>query len=246
VLFIEYLLIAMNLGHMSPLKEWGMGSTAKARLVGVSFLLLTILSAGSAYAAPMYYVFTGEVTSADYTPYCSGSNCPPVQQVGALVTFTALVDLAASPSYPYQSAEGQPPFYPHYFYSQYLSGPSWSVDNWSVDKDPTLFNSNFGYGVDLPTGWMVGVYGSLFADATRGADFGDSPFKIYSTDKIVSDWSLGDVVYAAEKLGIWGDVGYRLELTDISSTCPVPEPTAMLLLGAGVVAILLAKRHFTC
>lgn len=215
-----------------------MEKSIKTGLTAITLLLL--FSVHFAHATPMQYVFSGHVTSAQYDPVqlCGSNNCLDLQ-VGAPVSFVTLIDFTVNPSNP-RFADQPIPWELDYFSAQYLSGPSFSAN-----KNITAFNNNFGFGVDSPSGWMAGVLGSLFADAGRGADFGDAPLKIYSPTLTVSQWEPGENVWGIDNLGPFGEIRYELELESVTNMA-VPEPSTLILLGSSLVGLIgLRKRIIT-
>ena len=192
---------------------------------------VVVLLAEPARATLMSYVFTGEVTQAQYSL--------PDMQVGTPVVFTALIDFSGEPSPSGLAGRDEGVWGIDYFYAQYVSGPSFFAN-----RDLASFNNNFGYGVDSPLGWMTGIQGSLFADAASGSDFGDSPLKIYNMEKTVSQWVLGDMLLGSDNLGVYGSIDYELKLTGIEAVNPVPEPSTLLFLGSGVIGLWGLKRRF--
>ena len=223
-----------------------MYKTANVKFIIAISLFSIFFVLESAQATPMYYVFTGEVTSASYNPdvappnYCEYiANHPALLQEGAPVFFTALIDFARSPDVPWIHNVVDDYWGTHYFYAQHLLGSSPTANLY-----PTSINNNFGFGVNSPSGWMVGVKGSLFANAANGSDFGDSPLKIYSFDKIVSEWVVGETLFGEDYLGSLGSIDYELKLAGIASASAVPEPATMLFLGSGLIGLLGLRRKF--
>jgi hypothetical protein len=194
-------------------------------LCAVLVMLLAVLYSQFTNATPLYYTFTGQVTENTYTgaePWPGFADLA----VGSEVSFTVLVDLFIPPdtAFPVDPVWGTT-----YYYAQYVDGSSPLVNQIGL-------SDSFGYAANSPSGWMVGVYGCLFANPANGADFGDAPFKIFSFDKIFSDWIVGDAVLGSEQTA-FGQIGYSLTLGSTSDQLPVPEPSALSLMLGGLIIV---------
>lgn len=134
-----------------------------------------------------------------------------------------------------------------------LSGPissttlAFDLGSGTVTNQSTTASANIGttFGFYLTTpegpGFQYFSHGSLNPDS--GADH----FLIFDTsDNSVSELLGSDVVIAMEDLFGLGDKNYSdmiVGVTDVTPAVAVPEPSTLLLLGSGLVAVAVAARN---
>jgi len=200
-----------------------------ARVLGACVAALGF--AGAAQASPLYYTFEGTITSAyDITTGFSVDTFDGVS-VGDPVSYTFLVDTALPGTVRYNGITT--PLGGTYYADFVSGGPILGMAGGSADWEYNygVGNSLFGSSPTLYRNYIQ-LVDSLGLDPSAWT-VGQSSF---SSSNLVED------LYGNDPNGPFGSVSAS-ELTLTSITSPVPEPTTLALLGAGLVGVVALRRR---
>ncbi len=201
--------------------------------------LLVVMAAlfvmsGKAQAVTMYYTFEGTVTGASDA---AGAVDNAGLSVGSTVTYTFLVDLDADGAITLNNGADfnyTDSAYADFLYSDYVSGDALEqIDGGIYDSGYSIAEYNLGYELsDVDFGYLIG-------------NSQDDLLLLYSYLG-VSDWAEGDTIYgynyAFDSNGAFSYLYANLTLTDISPVS-VPEPSTLLLFGAGMLGLIAFRRR---
>jgi hypothetical protein len=187
--------------------------------------LAVAVSVLSATASPVYYTFSGQVTSSQYAGLA----------VGQTVSYTFQVDLDQQGYYLSNSAvqtlADDPAGHVHWFLADYVSGDA-------IATDPAFFVSNeFHYGFVDSAGGTSALKGS-------NADPSGLDFIWIAGNGNLADWTVGQSATGQNQIAsrvspFSATVNSNLTLTSITdgSAQAVPEPGGWVLFGAGLAGM---------
>lgn len=199
---------------------------------------------GVAHALPMYYTFEGTITSIE------NDSLGLVSQAGLIVSsqvsYTFLVDFDEQGFTIYAD---RPTYIPvdqdinDWFYDELITSPYLYSDYGIFDEIRYYGQNYFG---DFTHGSIVMTFN---VNAQDSLYYGDAYYVgvggIGLNSELVTDWQVGDVVRGVEHYRAMNADASRiissLTLTNITPA-PVPEPSTIILFGAGLIGYLGMRR----
>lgn len=190
--------------------------------------LAVVLSALPALASPVYYTFSGQVTSSQYGAIT----------VGQTVSYTFRVDLGQQgytiTDSDVQSLADDPSSGVDWFLADYVSGDA-------IANDPAFALSNeshYGFAQSSGSGYSSALKGS-------NADPSGLDFIWIAGNGNIADWTLGQSVTGQNQIASNSSpyqfgVNSNLTLTSINdgaAPAAVPEPTGLILFGGGLLGM---------
>lgn len=100
---------------------------------------------------------------------------------------------------------------------------------------------------DFSGAYFTGVYGPLNGDILRINGYNDGTLVRSSTFQVYMDPTWLDINYSnVDKVEIISSDGFRMYMDDFTynyATTPVPEPSTLFLVGAGLVGVVFFRRR---